>query len=80
MLMKSTILLFITVFTISTVITLIIGIYNFEILNASIQGWHKVNHPIEKFVFVIVVSLVLISSIITVILGWLKKLLFQKKL
>ncbi len=78
--MKSTILLFITVFTISTVITLIIGIYNFEILNASIQGWQKVNHPIEKFVFVIVVSLVLISSIITVLLGWLKKLLFQKKL
>jgi uncharacterized membrane protein (DUF106 family) len=77
--MKSTILLFITVFTISTVITLIIGIYNFEILNASIQGWQKVNHPIEKFVFIVVVSLLLISLIITAFIGWLKKLLFQNK-
>lgn len=77
--MKSTILLFITVFTISIVVTLMIGIYNFEILNSSIPKWQKVNHPIEKFVFIVVVSLVLISSIITVILGWLKKLLFQNK-
>lgn len=78
--MKSTILLFITVFTISIVITLIIGIYNFEILNSSIQEWQKVNHPIEKFVFVVVVSLILISLIITVLFGWLKKLLFYDKL
>lgn len=77
--MKSTILMFITVFTISIVITLIIGIYNFEILNSSIPEWQKVNHPIEKFLFVVLVSLILISLIITALIGWLKKLLFQNK-
>lgn len=74
--MKSTILLFITVFTISLVITLMIGIYNFEILNSSNPEWQKVNHPIEKFLFVVVVSLILISLIITVLIIWFKKLLF----
>lgn len=77
--MKSTILLFITVFTISIVLTLMVGIYNFEILTSSIPEWQKVNHPIEKFVFVVVVSLILISLIITVLIQWFKKLLFQNK-
>lgn len=77
--MKSTILLFITVFTISIVITLMVGIYNFEILNSSIPAWQKVNHPMEKFFFVVIVSLILLSIIITILLEWIKKLFFQRK-
>lgn len=77
--MRSTVLLFIAVFTIAIFITLIIGIYNFEVLNSSVSEWQKVNHPIEKFVFVIVVTLLLISVIITVAIRWLKRLLFQNK-
>jgi hypothetical protein len=77
--MKSTILLFITVFIIATIITLMIGIYNFETLNSSIPEWQKVNHPLEKFFFVVLVSLIIISLIITVLLEWIKKLFFQNK-
>lgn len=77
--MKSTILLFITVFIIATIITLMIGIYNFETLNSSIPEWQKVNHPMEKFFFVVIVSLILISMVITVLLEWIKKLFFKRK-
>jgi len=77
--MKSTILLFITVFIIATIITLMIGIYNFETLNSSIPEWEKVNHPMEKFFFVVIVSLIIVSLIITVLLEWVKKLFFQNK-
>ena len=76
---KSTILLFTTVFTISIFITLMIGIYNFEIVNSSIPQWQKVNHALEKFVFVLLVSLILISLLITVLIKWIKKLFFQNK-
>ena len=76
---KNTILLFTTIFTISIVVTLMIGIYNFGILNSSISEWQKVNHPIEKFVFVVLVSLIIISLVIMVLMGWIKKLFFQNK-
>ena len=77
--MKSTILLFITVFIIATIITLMIGIYNFETLNSSIPEWQKVKQQMEKFFFVVIVSLILISVVITVLLEWIKKLFFKRK-
>lgn len=77
--MKNNILLFITVFIIATIITLMIGIYNFEIIHSSMPEWQKVNHPMEKFFFVVLVSLIIISLIITVLIEWIKKLFFQRK-
>ena len=77
--MKNNILLFITVFIIATIITLMIGIYNFEMLNSSIPEWKKVNHPMEKFFFVVLVSLIIISLIITLLIEGIKKLFFQNK-
>lgn len=77
--MKSNIIFFITVFVISIIISLMIGIYHFEILNSSVIEWQNINHPIEKFVFVIVIALILISLTITVLAGWIKKVFLKKK-
>ncbi len=77
--MKNKILVFITVFIISLITALIVAIYNFDILNSSIPEWSDVTHPIEKFVFVVLVSLIIISFIMTVLIEWIKKQFFQNK-
>lgn len=75
--MKSKIMLFISVFIILLIVALIAAIYNFDILNSSIPEWSDVTHPIEKFVFVVLVSLIIISFVVTMFIGWIKKLFFK---
>lgn len=77
--MKNNILLFITVFIISLIIALIVAIYNFDVLNSSIPEWRNVTHSKVKFVFVVLVSLIIISFTVTVLIEWIKKQFFQNK-
>ena len=74
--MKNKILLFITVFIILLIVALIAAIYNFDILNSSIPQWRDVTHSTGKFIFVVLVLLILISFVVTMFIGWIKKLFF----
>lgn len=73
--MKSKILVFIIVFITLFIASLIIAIYNFDVLNSLVPEWNNVTHSTGKFIFVTLVSLVIISLVVTILIDWIKKIL-----
>jgi len=74
--MKNKILVFITVFILLLIVALFFAIYNFDIINSSIPEWRNVTHSTGKFVFVVLVSFIITSFVVTMIIEWIKKLFF----
>ncbi len=77
--MKNRILLFLTVFILSLISAIIIAIYNFDKINLLMLEWANMTHPLEKFIFVLIVLLLMISIILTLLIDWIKKLVIKKK-
>lgn len=73
--MKNKIPLFILVFSIS----LIMAIYNYDILSSIVPEWHSGKHYFGKFIFVSLVLLTLFSLTVTFIIDWIIKIVFQRK-
>lgn len=73
--MNSKVPLFLTVFLIS----LIIAIYNYDVLSTFVTEWHSGKHYFSKFIFVTLVLLILFSLAVTFIIDWIIKIVFQRK-
>jgi len=73
--MKNKIPLFLTLFMLS----LIIAIYNYDILSSVVPRWHAGKHYFGKFIFVTLVFLIFISLILTFLIEFIKKTIFQIK-
>jgi hypothetical protein len=73
--MKNKIPLFIVVF----VISLIMAIYNFDVLSSFVTGWPSGKHYFGKFIFVTLVLITLFSLAVTFIIDWIIKVVFQRK-
>ena len=73
--MKNKISLFIVVF----VISLIVAIYNFDMLSSVVPSWHSGKHYFGKFIFVTLVLITLFSLAVTFIIDWIIKIVFQRK-
>jgi len=67
--------LFLTVFLIS----LIIAIYNYDVLSTFVTEWHSGKHYFGKFIFVTLVLLSLFSLVVTFIIVWILKRVLQRK-
>jgi hypothetical protein len=77
--MKNRIFLFLNVFIISLISAIIIAIYNFDKINSFMLEWENMTHPIEKFIFVFIVLLLLISLLVTILIDWIKKQFLSNK-
>jgi uncharacterized membrane protein YedE/YeeE len=73
--MKNKISLFIIVF----IISMIIAIYNFDVLSTFVTEWHSGKHYFGKFIFVILVLVILFSLAVTFSIELIRKIVFQRK-
>ncbi len=73
--MKNKIPLFLTVF----IISMIIAIYNFDVLSTFVTEWHSGKHYFGKFIFVILVLVSLFSLAVTFIIELIGKMVFHRK-
>ena len=73
--MKNKIPLFIIIF----ITSLIIAIYNFDVLSSFVTSWTPGKHYFGKLIFVILVLLILLSLALTFIIEWIRKIVFQRK-
>jgi hypothetical protein len=73
--MKNKIPLFLTVLIISTIIV----IYNFDVLSAFVTEWNSGKHYFGKFIFVILVLVILFSLAVTFIIELIRKIVFRRK-
>jgi uncharacterized membrane protein len=73
--MKNKIPLFLTVLIIAT----IIAIYNFDVLSAFVTEWNSEKHYFGKFIFVILVLVILFSLVVTFLIDWIRKIVFGRK-
>jgi len=73
--MKNKIPLFLIVFLTS----IIIAIYNFDVLSTFVTEWQLGKHYFGKLIFVIVVFTVLFSMALTFIIEWIRKIVIGRK-
>ncbi len=69
----------IPLFTVVFIISFIIAVYNFDVLSSVVPSWHPEKHYFGKFIFVILVLLFLFSLIVTFIIEFIRKIVFQRK-
>ena len=73
--MKNKLPLFIIIF----ITTLIIAVYNFDVLSSDVTVGTPGKHYFEKLIFVILVFTVLFSLTLSFIIDWIIKIVFGRK-
>lgn len=69
----------IPLFTIVFMTSLIIAIYNFDVLSSFVTGWTSGKHYFGKFIFVTLVLITLFSLVVTFIIDGIIKIVFGRK-